>query len=183
MRTRWLFGALVAGVFFSVTGQSATAQSVDVGAQYSLIRLRDLGTTDSGVGGRISYYVTSAVAIEAELNYFPQDRRDPFESGRKTQALFGIKTGLRSDTAGVFGKIRPGFMHFSRNFDGVETGHTEFALDIGGVVELYPSPNSFVRFDVGDTIIRFGERNTLLGPFASFTSHNLQFSAGVGFRF
>jgi hypothetical protein len=183
MQRRWLFGALVAVTFFSLTSSDAAAQSVDVGVQYSLLRLRDLGTTDSGVGGRISFSINPGIAVEAELNYFPQDRRGPFESGRKTQALFGVKTGLRSDTAGVFGKIRPGFIHFSRDFDGLEVGKTNFALDIGGVIEFYPGSSSFVRFDVGDTIIRFGQQTTLFGPTGSFTSHNLQFSAGVGVRF
>ena len=52
---------------------------------------------------------------------------------------------------------------------------TEFALDYGGVLELYPSRHVALRFDVGDTVIRFGN----LG----FTSHNLQITPGVAFRF
>jgi hypothetical protein len=55
------------------------------------------------------------------------------------------------------------------------SGATEFALDIGGVFELYPSRRVAFRFDIGDTIIRFGG----LG----FTSHNLQITTGVALRF
>ena len=30
----------------------------------------------------------------------------------RTLALFGVKYGMRSERAGIFGKIRPGFMRF-----------------------------------------------------------------------
>ncbi len=61
------------------------------------------------------------------------------------------------------------------------------ALDVEGIVEYYPSRRTFVRFDFGDTIMRFGgttfrfasgPRSLRLG-----TSHNFQLSAGVGLRF
>lgn len=58
---------------------------------------------------------------------------------------------------------------------------TEFALDLGGVLELYPSRFVSVRFDLGDTMIHYG-RSTLSGGPGSIT-HNLQFTTGVGFRF
>jgi hypothetical protein len=71
---------------------------------------------------------------------------------------------------------------------------THFATDVGGVFEIYASRRVAARFDIGDTIIRYGER-----PGAFFfggpnqpptiftrdaeTRHNFQFSAGVSFRF
>jgi hypothetical protein len=55
---------------------------------------------------------------------------------------------------------------------------TEAAFDMGGVVEFYPSRSTTVRFDLGDTIIRFRDPG-----YATQTTHNLQFSAGFGFRF
>ena len=73
---------------------------------------------------------------------------------------------------------------------------THLALDVGGVVEFYPSRRIFTRLDAGDTITVEGETTvtTLQGPPAGpfvpvpFTvpgefRHNFQFSAGVGFRF
>jgi hypothetical protein len=57
---------------------------------------------------------------------------------------------------------------------------TEFALDIGGVFELYPSRPVAFRFDVGDTIIRFSGGS--VGRLQA-TSHNLQIAVGVAFRF
>jgi hypothetical protein len=69
-------------------------------------------------------------------------------------------------------------------------------LDIGGVLEFYPSRRIFTRIDAGDTIIRLGEtrvNNLTVGAGNQFviipttipgsTAHNFQFSAGVGFRF
>lgn len=77
------------------------------------------------------------------------------------------------------------------------TSRNSFAFDLGGVVELYPTKRTLIRLDVGDTIVRLGARNVagiLSGPLLlpSFavvigvpaeTTHNLQVSAGVGFRF
>jgi hypothetical protein len=188
-------------LLFAVTGivfllvpasQHARAQSdtpkVEAGVQFSFIRFRDLETTGAGFGGRLTYNINDSVGIEGELNYFPSDKQGVFESGKKTQGLFGVKTGIRSETAGVFGKIRPGFVRFSRDFDGFEDAKTDLALDIGGVIEFYPSESTMVRFDIGDTIIRFGDRTItdFFGnpvTFNSFTSHNLQLSIGVGVRF
>jgi len=60
-------------------------------------------------------------------------------------------------------------------------------MDLGGVVEVYPSERAIIRADVGDTIIRFPQRT-----FGSFnnpsiiraeTKHNLQVSVGFGWRF
>lgn len=72
------------------------------------------------------------------------------------------------------------------------------AADVGGVVEFYPSRRIVTRLDVGDTIIRYGvyrESRGIVCPLSApacpiqlferpaETRHNLQFSAGVGFRF
>ena len=70
-------------------------------------------------------------------------------------------------------------------------------MDVGGVVEFYPTKRIVTRFDVGDTIAHFGRRNfnTVLFneltntftpvtiPLPPRTSHNFQFMTSVGFRF
>lgn len=163
--------------------------------------------TDFGFGGRFGYNATTYLTLEAEMNFFPRDR--DLEGGRKVQGLFGAKAGRRFEKAGIFAKARPGFVRFSRgDFIGSPLGicpavfplpigcfqpvaKTNFALDIGGVAELYPSPNTIIRLDAGDTIIRFGDRraaansNSGLGvvPLAAETKHNLQLSVGFGYRF
>lgn len=164
-----------------------------------------------GFGGRFGYNATENIALEAELNFFPRDR--DLEAGRKLQGLFGVKAGQRFDKVGVFGKARPGFIRFERGdyvpvgaciaifpppigcFDPV--GKTNLALDVGGVVEIYPTQNTLIRFDVGDTIIRFGDRRVAASQASPFlppagivvvgvpseTKHNFQGSVGIGFRF
>ncbi len=233
MQQKILRAACVAAMFLFLHHNPAVAQSetpkFEVGAQFSLVRFGDLdldhGITEPGFGGRFTYNINSHLAVEAEMNFFPRERRvekqifgfggEVLQGGRKTQGLFGIKAGARRERIGVFGKVRPGFVHFShferQGFVCALLGptpcppnpppvfsETDFALDLGGVVELYPSRRAVVRFDLGDTIIHSGSgevielpgtRQSLQGPFRSViditrsTSHNLQFSVGIGFRF
>jgi hypothetical protein len=192
MKSKIVFVMFLFGMFLTVDGTQARAQSkepkVEVGAQFSLIRFRDLSSTDAGVGGWISYDVSNYFSLDATVNVFPQDKMNPFASGRKAEGLFGVKTGFKSDKAGFYGKFRAGFMHFSRNFDTTPQGFNDLALDFGGVLEVYPSHRSVVRFDLGDTMIRFGSRNIFVpgvGPVdaGKFTSHNFGLSVGAGFRF
>ena len=176
--------------------------------------------TEPGFGLRFGYNVNRHLTFEAEANFFPRDRGefDPdFTGGRKVQALFGAKAGRRYESAGVFAKARAGFVHFGRGDlrprEGVAcilvvppplgcyegTRRTDFAVDLGGVFELYPSKRTIIRFDVGDTILRTGDhlvpvivnpppgtsiptRAVVTGAPAE-TTHNLQASVGLGFRF
>ncbi len=171
----------------------------EVGGQFAYMRQSSqdgIGhTRDLGFGGRFTFNITNAVGLEAEMNFFPNER-DVIERGRKTQGLFGVKAGLRRNSFGLFAKLRPGFMRFSRVFDCPsdfqschEGGKMEFVFDAGGVFEFYPSGRITLRIDAGDTIIHFGEtafidafpvgRVTIPGA----TTHNLQMNAGVGIRF
>jgi hypothetical protein len=163
---------------------------------------------EPGFGGRFGYNLNRYFALEAEANYFPRDR--DVDGGRKAQVLAGAKVGKRFDKFGLFGKARPGFVRFSQGdynvvgpcvtifpapigcFESVPK--TNFALDLGGVVEFYPSKKTILRFDAGDTMIFFGDRRVVLAddnvpprltvsPRGSETTHNLQISAGFGFRF
>jgi hypothetical protein len=101
---------------------------------------------------------------------------------------------LRFDRFGVFGKVRPGFIHTVYDlrticppfpcppgsacfaspcfFAPFPVINNDLSLDVGGVLEFYPAKRVTVRFDVGDTVVN-----------RSFATHNLQLSAGVGFRF
>jgi hypothetical protein len=150
----------------------------EIGGQFTVQRLSDIvDDTNVGGGGRLTYNFTQNIAVEGEMNFFPQD----YVLGGVTvtnsyQGLFGIKAGVRGERAGVFGKVRPGFTRFDRLAPA--TTSTQFTFDLGGVLELYPSRSTVVRFDLGDTIIDYGT----LVPMSS-TTHNLQFGIGFGFRF
>jgi hypothetical protein len=168
--------------------------------------------TEPGAGARFTYNLTSCIAFEAEGNLFPRsETTQSMPGGRVFQGQFGVKAGKRFRKFGIFGKGRPGFVGFTQVTKLIETftiGPTPpsnqvftvgrfnvgrdiyFSTDLGGVVEFYPSRRIFIRFDLGDTIIRYGTFRGQ-GSFLSHaiierepeTKHNLQFSAGVGFRF
>lgn len=204
MQKTFVLTTAIIATILSLCGKSALAQSdtpkAEVGAQFSLLNIDRVSgkVTEPGIGGRFTYNVTKNIGLEAEVNFFPKQGNGATnnEGGRITQGLFGAKVGKRFEKAGIFGKARPGFVSFGNailNRDSrittLQFGRlTHFAFDVGGVVELYPSRMAVVRFDVGDTIIRYGKqtfidalgRSSVNGP---FTKHNLQFSAGVGFRF
>jgi Outer membrane protein beta-barrel domain len=190
MRKMFFFVLAAAALLLMVPAQNAQAQSetpkVEIGAQYSLLRLRDFDTTDNGVGTRVTFNLADSFGIEGEVNFFPQGRLNfanlLSDNSKRTQVLFGVKTGMRSEKAGIFGKFRPGFIRFSEGdtITGLSASDTEFALDFGGVFELYPTRHVALRFDVGDTIIRFSNP-VIFGDTAY--RHNLQISTGVAFRF
>jgi hypothetical protein len=204
--------ALVLLCLFSAPGearaQAKDAPKVEVGAQFSSLSLSESrGTTEPGVGARVTYNLTDNVALEAQFDLFPdRDRfRGERNGGRITQAVFGVKAGKRFEKFGVFGKVRPGFTSFGAGrrelvllsptpypLLGFEPHReTHFATDVGGVLEFYPTRRIVTRFDAGDTIIRYGDstrsfyNGTTLQPYPvrGETRHNFQFSAGIGFRF
>jgi hypothetical protein len=190
--------------------QSTDVPKLEVGGQFSFIRLRDLSENDMGVGLRVGYNVTNGLAIEGEFNYFPSGLTDftrlstggsssAVYSQNRTQGLLGAKyMALRGDKFGIGGKFRPGFVRFNGDSGSLaaggvscapgsqalicqlSAGKTNFAMDLGGVFEYYPAGKFFTRFDLGATIIRFGPT---LGAADGFNSTNLQMSAGIGVRF
>ena len=212
-------------VFFTLhhptLAQSEDAPRYEVGAQFSSLTMRDPSfandfRTEPGFGGRFTVNITDYLAAEAQVDFYPNDNRSgsDFAGGRMTTGLFGVKAGKRYERFGIYAKARPGFVRFERTFVGFTDvtptpqfpdfvpqfrGRTEFATDIGGVLEFYPTRRIVTRFDIGDTIIRFKERTTnfpvvnfgtmpptvtlVTVPLPGQTRHNLQFSAGIGFRF
>lgn len=181
MSKRLFSSLLAAAILLSLASVLAQAQSrygdtpkIEVGGQFVATRLSDiLDDTNKGFGGRITYNFTQNIAVEGEMNYFPSGLTT-LANDNSYQGLFGLKTGIRSDKAGIFGKIRPGFTRF--NFPTPTPSATQFTLDVGGVFELYPTHRTVVRFDIGDAIISFDN----LAP--ATTTHNLQFGIGFGFR-
>ena len=206
--------AIVNGTARCQSEPQSQPSRIEVGGLVSVLSIKDAqGLTDLfprtefGFGGRVSYNLNSHVALEAELNLFPRDFRKfttNFTGGRMAEGLFGLKVGKRKNKFGIFGKFRPGFESSGHaeiprfpNGDGPDPQNpfgferiraTQFALDVGGVVELYPSRRTIVRFDVGDTIVRYPGILFTNFPSGALTketvySHTLQFSVGVGFRF
>ncbi len=173
-----------------------------------LPRTREPHVSEFGLGARFTYNFTENIAVEAEYNFFPEDKRVSVTNGfppiryyelggKKHQTVFGPKIGYRGKKIGVFGKLRPGFIRLDRylviqtlvttpNSFSISARNMPdlsfFNIDVGGVFEYYPSRRTVFRVDVGDTIIRYGNKAPKeINP--SFTRHNLQTNIGFGFRF
>ena len=251
MRNNSLFVVIVAASALFINNHNVHSQSTgtaekkfEVGGQFSVLRsaipdrvtftrvqcvttpcpstvISNSRAIQPGFGGRFGYNLTTNIAFEAELNFFPGadsfSAPDVFKGGHKIEGLFGVKAGKRLDKVGIFGKARPGFLYASKG-DLQPRANTfciaifpppagcsetismsSFAFDLGGVVEVYPTKRTIIRFDAGDTIVRLGERNVsaVLNPSPGIlspsyvtvirvpaeTTHNFQGSIGIGFRF
>jgi len=195
-----LMNMVAMGCILMLGGALVQAQSdiprFEVGAEYSLLNFDTFAgfskprRWESGAGGRFTFNFNKYLAAEAQVDYFPNqdsERIGTFDVplwGSKTLTVFGVKAGSRGDRFGIFAKARHGFIHFSEvpGFSCVIGGglcrqpaHNNFAFDVGGVFEYYPSRRIVVRVDAGDTIIH---HKRFFG-----TSNQFQTSAGIGVRF
>ena len=197
---------LTVTTFASVAVAQSTKERIEIGVQSTSLTLFhpdfSFDDTQAGIGGRVTYNFNRSIAAEAEINFFPQKQFILTAEGNAIQAQFGVKLGKRFEKFGLFGKVRPGFLSVGRVGsllpgsqlpDGTLNFKIEresfFTIDAGGVLELYPSRRTVVRFEAGDTVIRhparFGQ-TFITGPVelirgAKF-NHNFQFTAGVAFR-
>lgn len=191
----WLIALIVCVCSAPQIAAQTETPKLELGLHSSMLRLSDFDVNDVGVGGRVSYNLNANFALDGEFNFFPTRRTNfaapLYVDSFRVQGLAGVKAGVRNRTVGVFAKLRPGFIYFSEGpvDPNVATllpipqrvNATALALDAGGVLELYPSRSVGLRFDVGDTLIRYQREAATFAP--GRTTHNLQISAGVGLRF
>jgi len=208
---------IVAGIFLlnlQALAQSEELPKFEVAAEFTILEREAFSQrrTEPGFGGRFTYNLNEVFSLEAAGYYLPKRCFQCRNAGNITEGFAGVKVGKRFEKWGIFAKARPGAISFSQGtFDVLPppVGFplvpvqfelkrlTTFAMDVGGVVEFYPSKRIVTRFDAGDTIIYFKSRNlnTVLFneltntftpvtiPIPVRTSHNFQFMASVGFRF
>jgi hypothetical protein len=202
-------------LFTVLTLTSASTAQVDekkfeVGAVFTTITLSDFTAFTSpttpiqddtvrGLGGRFAYNLNDNFAIDAEGSFFPEAVFWNEGFGQKLQGFVGAKAGVRNKWAGVFAKARPGVMWFgefpsrggcsSTSFGSVcgVSHEKDFAMDLGGVVEFYPSERAIIRIDAGDTLLKYPDRTIAVGngltTLHSETKSNFQFSIGFSWRF
>src|SRR5947199_1690449 len=196
------------------SGQTA-AEKVELGAQFTSFTLfppvregfQPPNMTEPGFGGRVTYNLTKRLAIDSELNFFPNKNVFQFLGERRAlQGQFGVKWGKRFKKFGMFAKARPGFLSVGDVFfyepgASLDTGfgfsipnariarRTHLTADAGAVLEFYPSRRTIVRFDAGDTMVRYGKSfepinfdSTHLTTAPAELKHNLQLSGGVAFH-
>jgi hypothetical protein len=167
----------------------------ELGVAFSGIHLSE--NNNFGVGARAVYNFNSFFSLEGEGNFFLNNPSPGILSGgRAIEGLFGPKIGFRTDTVGVFAKVRPGFITFSNTVQGItfnpavpsaftiETGRlTEPALDLGTVIEIYPSRHWAWRTDIGDTMIFYRSSSFFGITLPGTTQNNFQISTGFQYRF
>mgnify|MGYP003577955622 CR=1 FL=1 len=171
------FSCLVSQAQNKTTSKTERVPTYEVGGQIFSFNGDELGF-GWGAGARFTYNLNNYISLDNEVNFFLPDEGPAYA----TQGLFGIKAGKRTKYVGIFAKARPGFQ---TNFVVNNREQTKFAFDVGGVAEVYPYKQLVLRFDAGDVIIPFG--NDVVGP--PFlpqrlgTTHNFQYSLGIGVRF
>src|SRR5689334_14889873 len=170
-----IFLLLTVVTFASIAVAQDKKDKAEIGVQSTALTLfaPDFpgDVTSSGVGGRVTYNFNRSIAAEAEVNFFPQKQflLQSSDSGA-IQAQFGVKLGKRFEKFGLFAKVRPGFISVGDVqsvkpdslvvVNGVPTFNFKaerrnfFTIDAGGVLELYPSRRTVVRFEAGDTALR-----------------------------
>jgi hypothetical protein len=162
---------------------AAIAQKYEVGLQLTGFHLHKIDETPLGVGARFHYNVTPFLAADAELTHYPENSSGNFG---ETAALVGVRAGKRLGPIGVFASARPGVIHFGGEFFQTRLNkRTHLIADLGGMIEYYPSRRTFIRVEVGDAVIYYGDALLFNSstPEALGTVHNFRPGFGFGFRF
>lgn len=206
---------IIFGMTCEAQSQSQELPKFEVAAEFTTLE-RDSFTnngTAPGFGGRFTFNLNRVVSFETAGYFFPKRCFTCRDGGRVTEVLGGVKVGKRFENWGIFAKARPGIVSFSQgDFNIVPASPaadptfpftfeinrtTNFATDVGAVLEFYPSKHIVTRFDAGDTIIHFNSRTRNVVQFVpsdnsflvlplnvpSRTTHSFQFMTSVGFRF
>jgi len=195
----WLLALGLFAISLPLRAQTPSRRA-EIGVHYSSINLNVFDSTEGGGGIRFSYYLTNYLAVDAEGNIFdPRIGDYPTDDFLAAQGFVGVKAGIRRKRFGTFAKVRPGVANFpvlrvNRRFcssllpcETAGGSGNRFALDTGAIFEAYPTSRVVVRFDVGDTMIRYDGDSFFRSPgivrISDGMSHNLQWGIGVGFRF
>jgi hypothetical protein len=157
----------------------------DASFQIAVLDMREhIGEKPLGVGGRFGYGLTGLVNLDGGLVHFPED---PSGNFGETLGLAGVRIGKRFDTFGVFAKARAGAINFGGRASDLRLSDTMHpAFDLGTMLEFYAKKNFFVRLDLGDCIIPFGNTTYPSAegqPIRLGIKHNLLMEFGLGFRF
>jgi len=201
--TRLSFGvAYRPGALIENERESKVPGKWEFGPLFSTMLIAREGPTDGvrtepGFGGYASYRFYRVFYFDSDVLYFPRGSNSsgPHDGGTIFQGLFGLKAGVRRNHFGIFGKVRPGFHSYSDALSSVsQTGSlgysrsTNLVLDLGGIVEFYPSEHGTLRFEAGDTHIYFGTRDINIDGSVQPAGggklrHTIQFATGYGWRF
>jgi hypothetical protein len=118
--------------------------------------------------------------------------------GYFSQGQFGLKSGLRRKTWGVFATFKPGFIHYTEAIASVTSSPSSITFtraplrdasyDLGGGAEFFLSRHWLFRYDAGVLFVHEGKRsfesNGQPATIAAFTTkNNFESQISVAFRF
>lgn len=155
---------------------------------------------DSGAGAWLSAPVWRYVSLDASGFYLPADDHtyNPQDGGPAAEVYGGVKAGIRRDHMGYFAKVRPGFIEFDHGLAALnQTGSstfsvysrhvTDFALDTGAVLEVYPSTHTLLRIDAGNAFIHYHGANIGVNNGSQYSpplhQSSILLTFGAGWRF
>lgn len=199
-RVRTVLVTVVLTCVWPVRTGAQSARGLEVGAHVLAARSGEFDATSIGLSGRVAWYPTTLIGVEAEIGAYPGDFPDsrPFSAGQ-VEGLFGMTVGRRFDAVRLFAKARTGFLAFREASKPIvciaifppplsctlALGRTLPALDLGGGAQIATTARTFLRVDAGDRLLKYpgpvfrNGRSVANG----FWRHDLRVSAGAGLRF
>jgi hypothetical protein len=199
---KYVIAAVAAAAGLGVSGASAqTPGPFEVGVQIPIAHIDELDSTDVGIGVRAAWRGLPLIGVEGEINFFPSDIPDQTAiTGNRVEGLFGVTVGPQINRWRPFVRFRPGFLNVGESPEPVAcplifpptlsctlaAGGTFLTLDVGGGVEVAATSKTFVRFDIGDRMVKYpgpaidrsGESHD-----DDFFGQDLRLAIGAGWRF
>ena len=107
----------------------------------------------TGVGFNFDYRFAKYAYFDGEINFFPSS--DTYrQPGDVHEFLAGLKIGRPFQSWGLFGEVRPGWVHYDIPLThGSYLSTTRLAQNFGGTAEYYPSKHSALQFNLGTTLV------------------------------
>lgn len=205
MRRRFLknvvMGCAVATMFGTGSAPAQEAGALQIGAQIPVSHFGELDSNDVGIGGRASWRLSRWIGVEGELNVYPGDIPKRLAVSRnRLEGLAGITAGVNMNGWRPFVRLRPGFLRVASSPGplvctlifppsascSLAAGETLLAFDLGAGIEVRTPGRTFVRFDVGDMLLRFPgparDRDNQVHD-GNYVRHQVRVATGAGWRF
>jgi len=185
--------------------ESNVAGNWEFGPLFSVLMTGPAGASSGlatlwGLGAYASCRFWRVLYFDSDVLYFPEDTHGSTNlyGGPVLQGLFGVKGGIRRNHFGFFGKVRPGFESYAQALESITSPpsgsvvytygrSTNFVLDLGGIVEFYPTEGRTLRIEAGDSHIFFPsytvDVNGTSLRYDLGMRHSIQFVFGYGWRF
>jgi hypothetical protein len=151
-------------------------------------------TYEPGVGATGALNISRYFGLDGAISITPNaaNTKTSFAGGHLTQLALGARAGFTWHRVRIYGKLRPGAANFSNVITRVNPGPpvafqfgrlTAFSLDAGAIMQIDLLKRFSLRYEAGDTMIRYPQRTVVVGlpPSPPETTHNFEF--GIGFMF